>query len=334
MNGRLSYDERRLHPCRPGARMGMLGTAYPQPRRGGQLRGFRLGGKLLRIPADAVQEFMACQTTASDGSMDASASPGGPTGKRHRYSLGTADPREAERLAPSLYAELTRPKGKSIEELWQAYSRRSSRACCPRNHALHMESSTSSFCAEQMVTPSRLPIAARTQRNGETAGIRDGTIHTELGHLRMVLRWAEKQGLIAHAPHIERPPKPRPRERHLTREQVTRSYSMEQASLTSDSTRSWLTRLPPEMQHCLDSGGSVVISRRDGSTCVTLELSAPHKGRAIVPMLRTTRAALLEARQGALTPWVIEWAGKPVKSVKRGLKRCCKAGGAGARLSA
>jgi integrase len=37
-------------------------------------------------------------------------------------------------------------------------------------------------------------------------------------------------------------------------------------------------------------------------------------------MLRTARAALQEARQGALTPWVIEWAGKPVKSVKRGLR--------------
>jgi excisionase family DNA binding protein len=43
----------------------------------GQLRGFRLGGKLLRIPQDAVEEFMACQTIASDGSMNASASPGG-----------------------------------------------------------------------------------------------------------------------------------------------------------------------------------------------------------------------------------------------------------------
>jgi integrase len=37
-------------------------------------------------------------------------------------------------------------------------------------------------------------------------------------------------------------------------------------------------------------------------------------------MLRTARAALQEARQGALTDWVIEWAGKPVKSVKRGLR--------------
>jgi len=44
----------------------------------GQLRGFRLGGKLLRIPQDAVQEFIACQNTASDGSTGGSASPGGP----------------------------------------------------------------------------------------------------------------------------------------------------------------------------------------------------------------------------------------------------------------
>ena len=43
-------------------------------------------------------------------------------GKRHRYSLGTTSASEAERLAPALYAELTRPKGKSIEELWGAYT--------------------------------------------------------------------------------------------------------------------------------------------------------------------------------------------------------------------
>jgi len=43
----------------------------------GQLRAFRLGGKLLRITAEAAEEFQCRQTTASDGSMDASASPGG-----------------------------------------------------------------------------------------------------------------------------------------------------------------------------------------------------------------------------------------------------------------
>jgi len=43
----------------------------------GQLRAFRLGGKLLRITAEAAEDFQCRQTTASDGSMDASASPGG-----------------------------------------------------------------------------------------------------------------------------------------------------------------------------------------------------------------------------------------------------------------
>jgi hypothetical protein len=44
----------------------------------GQLRGFRLGGKLLRITAEAAEDFQ-CRNTASDGSTDGSASPGGAT---------------------------------------------------------------------------------------------------------------------------------------------------------------------------------------------------------------------------------------------------------------
>jgi excisionase family DNA binding protein len=44
----------------------------------GELRAFRLGGKLLRIQAEAVEEFIQCQNTASDASTADSASPGGP----------------------------------------------------------------------------------------------------------------------------------------------------------------------------------------------------------------------------------------------------------------
>jgi integrase len=44
----------------------------------------------------------------------------------------------------------------------------------------------------------------------------------------------------------------------------------------------------------------------------------PHKGRAIVPMLRTAKAALREAQPAALSNYVIEWAGKPIGSLKRG----------------
>src|SRR5882757_4785621 len=54
-------------------------------------------------------------------------------------------------------------------------------------------------------------------------------------------------------------------------------------------------------------------------------VTRPHKGRtivgrAILPMLRTANAALREAEAGALSDYVTEWAGKRVKSLKRGIK--------------
>ncbi len=42
--------------------------------------------------------------------------------------------------------------------------------------------------------------------------------------------------------------------------------------------------------------------------------ATPRKGRAVVPMNGMVRAALSEAREGALSNHVIEWAGKPVGS--------------------
>jgi integrase len=56
-------------------------------------------------------------------------------------------------------------------------------------------------------------------------------------------------------------------------------------------------------------------------------LTIPHKGRAIVPMTRTLKIRLLEAQRGALTPFVIEWAGQPVRSVKKGLASATRRAG-------
>ena len=57
------------------------------------------------------------------------------------------------------------------------------------------------------------------------------------------------------------------------------------------------------------------------------DCSRPRKGRAIVPMNRPLKAALIEAKQGALSDYVIEWAGDPVASVKRGLKSSARQAG-------
>ncbi len=49
------------------------------------------------------------------------------------------------------------------------------------------------------------------------------------------------------------------------------------------------------------------------------------KGRAVVPMNASARAALLEAKEAALSDYVIEWAGQKVGSVKKGIRAIGKA---------
>lgn len=238
-------------------------------------------------------------------------------GKRHRYSLGTSDPREAERAAPGLFAELTRPKGKSVEELWEAYTKdRAGRAVLvTMSYTWKALRARFARADGDAITVADCRAHTKARQDG---GIANGTIHTELGHLRMVLNWASKHGHINHAPHIERPAKPKHRERHLSRDQVRELFDSASlphirlfAILAYTTAARNAALLGLRWERCDFEAGRIDL--RDPS------LTVPHKGRAIVPMLRTSRAALLEARQGALSEHVIEWAGKPVKSVKRGL---------------
>src|SRR5262245_41026786 len=250
-----------------------------------------------------------------------------PAGKRKRYSLGTSDEREAQRRAPAAYAELTRPTGTTVADLWKAYvSDRAGRAIL-----VTMEHTWKALaCRFGPITGDRVTVADCRAHVEERrrVGIKDGTLVTELGHLRTVLRWSEKQGLIPKAPYIERPAAPKPKEHHLTREQVR---ALIQAC-----------ELPHLKLFVLlayaTAGRSSALLGLTWERCdfernkIYLEdpaINRPHKGRAVVPMTSSLRAFLIEARHGALSPYVIEWAGKRVASVKRGIK----AAGSRAQLS-
>jgi integrase len=52
-----------------------------------------------------------------------------------------------------------------------------------------------------------------------------------------------------------------------------------------------------------------------------------NKRRPEVPMNRRARDALEEAARGALTEYVIEWDGKPVKSIKKAIRMAAKRAG-------
>jgi len=248
-------------------------------------------------------------------------------GKRHRVALGTADKSEAERRAPSIFSELTRPAGTTVAALWEGYTRdKTGRAVIgTMKHTWK--------ALEGRFGP--MPAAAITvadcrehtsQRRAK--GIQDGTIHTELGHLRMVLLWAVKQGLIDKAPHIERPAKPAPKDNHLTRAEVR--ALMEGATLPH--VRLFInlaTGTAARNRALLDLTWDRVDFERGKIDLRNPALTLPHKGRAIVPMNRTVRAALLLALEGRTGTHVVEWAGKPVASVKRGLAVAARRAGLG-----
>jgi integrase len=246
-------------------------------------------------------------------------------GRRHRHTLNTDDPREAQRIAPALFAELNRPKGRTVADLWASYildkaekpiattMKYTGKAILPHFGRRDGEDITKVECEAYT--------AARRKQ-----GRSDGSIHTELGHLRTVLVWAQKRRLIGHAPEIARPPKPDPKDRYLSRTEVRAMMNATghphirlamhlmlatAARVTAVLDLTW-TRVDFERR---------LIHLRDP------EDTARRKGRATVPINDTLFAALQEARKGALSDYVVEWGGERVKSIKRGVATAAKLAG-------
>jgi integrase len=250
----------------------------------------------------------------------------GADGKRRRYRLNAADAGEANRIAPGIYADLTRPKGTKIRDLWQAYTTDKAdraiiatmvhtwKALRERFGEMDAEAITVADCRAHMA-------------ERRLVGIKDGTLLTELGHLRMVLKWAERHKLIARAPHIERPAQPPSKEdKHLTRDEVRRLFegtSFPHVRLAAILLYTTAARSAALRRLTWDR----VDFERERIDLREPAINRPHKGRAIVPMLRTAEAALREAQMATVSGFVIEWAGKPIGSLKRGLKRAARNAG-------
>ena len=237
--------------------------------------------------------------------------------KRHRHSLGCTDKSEAERLAPALYDQLTKPKGKTVEALWQAYCADKAGRVVVTTMGHTWKALKARFGTMQADTITIADCRAHIDER-RAAGRKDGSICTELGHLRMVLVWAVKHKHLREAPPIERPPLPLPKEEHLTQAESKRLIQAAEMphlklfailALTTGARSAAILDLT--WDRCDFERGRVNLRNP--------EIKRPHKGRAIVPMNRTLRAALLEARDHRLTDHVIEWGGEKVGSVKKGL---------------
>jgi integrase len=156
-------------------------------------------------------------------------------------------------------------------------------------------------------------------KNRRAMGRSDGTIWTELGHLRSALKWAEKKQLIGKAPAIARPERPAPRDKRLTREQArTFLAACKQPHIKLFVILAVTTGA--RMGAILDlKWDRVDLDRRE------IRLDDPdrlrtNKRRADVPMNDTAFRGLSEAKEGATSPFVVEWGGHKVGSVKKALR--------------
>lgn len=155
---------------------------------------------------------------------------------------------------------------------------------------------------------------------------KDGTIHTELVYLRAALAFAVKEGWIASAPYIKLPQKPAPKEHHLTREEARKLIDAAvmphvklfvRLALGTAGRASALLELNWErvdFEHRR-------IQLRDP------ERHATRKGRATVPINDSLLEALQEAKQAACSQYVIEWGGKRVASIKKGVAAAAQRAG-------
>ena len=240
---------------------------------------------------------------------------------RERRSLGTADKIEAGKRLKVFVANWrvgNRPAVINVEYAWNGYraSLGPKPAAVTMGHEWKALGPYFGTMAADGLTEDDCEAYIATRRE---RGRKDGTIWTELGHLRSALKWAEKKGLITKAPTVWRPERPPPRDLRLTKQQVItflNSCDLPHIRLfvilamTTGARSGAILDLKWDRVD-FDKG---LIHLRDP------EMRQTNKGRALVPMNATARKALTEASAGAVSEYVVEWAGRQVASVKKGLK--------------
>jgi integrase len=165
------------------------------------------------------------------------------------------------------------------------------------------------------------PLTRAYAQHRRRAGKSDSTIVRELGFLRTALRWHDRSTPAV----VEVPASPPPRTYHLKPAEwqsfLAATESQPHLYLFAVLAHSTAGRASAILQLTWDRvdlvRGLIDLGQADSTL----------KGRAIVPINKTLRAALEAAKPAALSEYVVEWAGRPVASVKKAFARAAVATG-------
>ena len=159
--------------------------------------------------------------------------------------------------------------------------------------------------------------------------VSQGTVWTELTRLRAALNWAVKRKMLplSASGYVWTPAKPEGKKRVLTADEIDRLLD---ACVVPH------VRLFVILALCTGARTAALLELewvRVDLEAGVLDLKVEEqnnplvkkarKGRATLPMNDTLRAALSEAKAGALSDHVIEWNGDRVRSITKGFRAAC-----------
>ena len=237
-------------------------------------------------------------------------------GQRRRYQLKARTRAQAEPEAIDVYrAKTLKIDQLTVADIWDAY--RDDLGAKPTAKTMGYTGKAilphfGSYRPDQLTKDLCLRYEQKRSAQGKT----QGTIHTELGHLRSAMKFAENARIIERAPVIHRPNKPMPKERFLTKAEIHALIDAASAPHIRLAIH-LLIGTAARVGSILDLTWDRVDFDR-GTINLRLDDAVTRKGRAIVPMNRGLRAALQTAKAAALTDYVIEYASDRVKSIRKG----------------